>query len=41
MNVMLSTDPSERSVVAWGDYAIQKIQSEARNTLLRSVVSIV
>ena len=37
MNIMLSTDPAERSVVAWGDHAVRKIQSEARRTLQRCV----
>ena len=37
MNVMLSTESSARGVVAWGDTAVRKIQSEARATLLRCV----
>ena len=40
MNIMLSTDPAERSVVAWGDHAVRKIQSEARRTLQRCVLCV-
>jgi hypothetical protein len=34
MNIMLSTDPSERDVVAWGTDAVRKIQKEARYKLV-------
>ena len=34
MNVMLSTDPAERGVVAWGSNAIRRIQKKARANLL-------
>lgn len=34
MNVMLSTEPNERGVVAWGTKAVIKIQKEARSKLL-------
>ena len=40
MNIMLSTDPAERSVIAWGDHAVRKIQSEARRTLQRCVLCV-
>ena len=40
MNVMLSTDPADRSAVQWGSSGVTKIQREARAVLLRCSVCV-